>query len=71
MMELSISKLSKSLLNVAGFSVIILVAAVTILEKRNSDLLLVLAGLCTAVPLLYILFMNASDHDRPLLLFSL
>lgn len=70
-MELSISKLLENLLNLAGFSVIILVAAVTILEERNSDLLLVVAGLCTAVPLLYILFLNAFDHDRRLLFFSL
>jgi two-component system sensor histidine kinase DesK len=70
-MELSLTKLTENLLNLAGIAVIILVSSVAILNEQNSDYWLLIIALSVAVPLLYILFLGASEHSSQRLLFIL
>ncbi|MFT4814381.1 MAG: two-component system sensor histidine kinase DesK [Paracoccaceae bacterium] len=70
-MEFSLTKLTENLLNLAGIAVIILVSSVSILNEQNSDYWLFIIALSVAVPLLYILFLGASEHSSQRLLFIL
>jgi two-component system sensor histidine kinase DesK len=70
-MEFSLTKLTENLLNLAGIAVIILVSSVAILNEQNSDYWLLIIALSVAVPLLYILFLGASEHSSQRRLFIL
>jgi two-component system sensor histidine kinase DesK len=70
-MEFSLTKLTENLRNLAGIAVIILVSSVAILNEQNSDYWLLIIALSVAVPLLYILFLGASEHSSQRRLFIL
>lgn len=70
-MQFSLSKLTENLLNLAGIAVIVLVSSVTIFNEQHSDAWLLIAGLCTAVPLLFILFLGTSNPRSQRLFFIL
>lgn len=70
-MKLSLSIFTENLLNLAGIAVIVLVSSVTISNEQNNDAWLLIVGLATAVPLLFILFLGASNHSSQRLFFIL
>ena len=60
-MEFSLSKLTENLLNLAGFSVIVLVSSIAILSEQNSDVWPLVIAFSAVVPLLFILFLSTSN----------
>ena len=70
-MQFSLPKVTENLLNLAGIAVIVLISSVTILNEQNSDVWVLVTGLCVAVPLLFMLFLSVSGHASQLLFFIL